>query len=1847
MRRAWWRVGAAVVLGAAVWVGAAPAAEAQGKGVAAASAAEVEEARRLNQEVLALYRAGKFDEAVTRAQRALAIIEKALGPDHPAVAASLDNLALLYQSRGEYVRAEPLYERALAIIEKVLGPDHPDVATSLNNLALLYKSRGEYVRAEPLYERALAIYEKALGPDHPAVANSLNNLALLYKSRGEYVRAEPLYQRALAIIEKVLGPDHPDVATDLNNLALLYQSRGEYVRAEPLLQRALAIIEKALGPDHPEVATSLNNLAELYRSRGEYVRAEPLYQRALAIKEKALGPDHPAVANSLNNLALLYQSRGEYVRAEPLYQRALAILEKALGPDHPHVAASLNNLAALSWARGDRAAAGLLQVRADRVREKMIDENVVSAGSELQKRAYIEQWNGEVSTRISFALEAHDGQAAGLAIVRLLRDKGRALDAMAGSFLALRAHLGPGDQRLFDELAAARSQYANLAQRGLGSTSPDIYKGELNALTDRIRDREGAISQRSTAFRAAREPVTLDAIQTALPEGAALVEWAQYEPFNPKGGTEKEKWGPAHYAASVLPKHGDPVWVDLGDADTIEAAIQTLRHAFARPANKDAPALARALEARVMAPVRALLGDTRRVFLSPDGALNLIPFAALLGEDGRPLVERYAFTYLTSGRDLFRRAVHAAPRAAPLVVTNPDFAPGNSPFAPLDHASEVSDTIAARFQHPSPSVLTGAAATKAALQKVTGPQFLHLDTHGYFDAEVCTAAPSEGLLADALLRSGIALAGANACTSGNHAGLLTAKEASGLDLYGTRLVVLSACETGVGDAKAGDGIYGLRRALVLAGAETQVMSLWPVDGAATADLMKAYYEALAKGGGRSEAMRQVQLAMLHDSRREHPYYWASFIVSGDDRSLEGMAVEPELKVHPGGACACRMGEQEAARDASVLLATVAALAIGGRRLAARRARRRCGGRPTMRRPGRLGSWWRLGVAAVVGAAVMLGTAGAATAQGNGGAEGTAELEEARQLDKDVVARYGEGKLDAAVPLAQRALVLREKWLGPDHVEVAKSLNNLALLYKEKGEYGRAEPLYQRALAIWEKELGHDHPGVAVGANNLARLYEAKGEYDRAEPLYQRALAIFEKAVGFDPIVVASPLDNLALLYQKKGEYGRAEPLYQRALAIWENSAGPNHPYVAIAANNLAALYVEKGEYERAEPLAQRALAIREKAFGEWHPDVATTLNNLAALYHFKGDYGHALPLYERAVAIRERALGPDHPEVADSLYNLAALHWASGRLPMAIDVLTRGADAREKTLGLLVATGSEAQKLAFLKPFLGESDGIVSFAVDTGDARGANLAMLALFRHKGRALDAMAGSYRVLRARLGPEEQRLLDDLQATRSRYVTLSLRGPGETPPDAHKRGLGALEEQIRQLEDTMSKQSEAFKAEEQPVTVVAVQAALPDDAALIEWTVYRPFDPKAHTQRERFGADRYAASVLPKHGTPAWVDLGDAAAVDADIQALRDAFTRPAGKDAAKLARALEARVMAPVRALLGDTRRVFLSPDGQLNLIPFAALTSDDGRPLIERYALTYLTSGRDLLRRAAPTSAREAPLVVTSPAFDLNAPGGSPFAPLLRGTEVSATIAARFQHPTPILVTGRDATKARLQQVHGPQFLHLGSHGYFDDNGCTTAPPEVLRDNPLLRSGIALAGANACTSGHNEGLLTASEASGLDLYGTRLAVLSACRTGTGDVKAGDGVYGLRRALVLAGAETQVMSLWSVDEAATAELMQAYYEGLAKGEGRSDAMRKVQLAMLHDGRHEHPYYWAPFIVSGDDRPLDGKAAAPDLRIHPGGACACRMGERQPEGGPSWLAGLAAAAWIVRRAYRGRTR
>ncbi|AOX01453.1 hypothetical protein BJP34_20195 [Moorena producens PAL-8-15-08-1] len=910
---------------------------------------QLAKAKQLNQQVIDLNEQGKYSEAIPLAQEALIIRQQVLGEEHADVAESLNNLGELYREMGKYQQAEPLYTQALEMRRRLLGDEHADLAETLNNIALLYQSMGRYSEAEPLLNQGLEMRRRLLGKEHPDLAESLNYLALLYQSMGRYEQAEPLltqslemrrrllgdehldlaeslhnlaglyysmgrYQQAeplltqaLEMYRRLLGEEHPSVASSLLNLAVLYQLMGRYQQAEPLYTQALEMWRRLLGKEHPTVAITLNNLALLYKLMGRHQQAEPLYTQSLEMRRRLLGDEHPSVATSLNNLGLLYQLMGRYQQAEPLYTQSLEMRRRLLGDEHPSVATSLNNLAGLHQSQGNiQQALEFLEAGLD-IQELNLERNLV-AGAEKQKREYMKTISGTRDRAISLHHYSapDDERAAGLALTTILRRKGRLLDFLTHSQQLLRKRLDFQSQKLLDRLNNTRTQLANLTYNRPENLPLEEYRAQLNELTNQEQELVAKISRRSREFAQINQPVTIETIQQLIPEDTALVEFVEYKPFNPK----KDSFGNPRYAAYVLRSKGAPQGIDLGEVDalkplweTLQISLQTVYH----PTPKVKRA-ARNVDEKLMAKVRPLLGDSRRILLSPDGFLNLIPFEALVDEDNRYLVESYGFTYLTSGRDLLRLSNPNPKLTQPVILGAPDF-DNSAQTTALGEENQIVATRSLRDFNPSEwglsplpgaleevnaiakmldvEPLLGAQANEAALKQVNRPRILHIATHGFFqnrpDSEEFTSGDN------ALLSSWLALAGIknNQRENDLEDGIFTALEATGLNLSGTKLVVLSACDTGLGNITAGEGIYGLRRALVIAGSESQIISLWAVNDQVTKYLMVSYYQGLQDNQGRSEALRRIQLQMLGSPEYQHPIYWASFIASGNWRSMGG------------------------------------------------------------------------------------------------------------------------------------------------------------------------------------------------------------------------------------------------------------------------------------------------------------------------------------------------------------------------------------------------------------------------------------------------------------------------------------------------------------------------------------------------------------------------------------------------------------------------------------------------------------------------------------------------------------------------------------------------------------------------------------------------------------------------------------------------------------------------------------------------------------------------------------------------------------------------------------------------
>jgi CHAT domain-containing protein len=445
--------------------------------------------------------------------------------------------------------------------------------------------------------------------------------------------------------------------------------------------------------------------------------------------------------------------------------------------------------------------------------------------------------------------------------------------------------------------------------------------------------------------------------------------------------------------------------------------------------------------------------------------------------------------------------------------------------------------------------------------------------------------------------------------------------------------------------------------------------------------------------------------------------------------------------------------------------------------------------------------------------------------------------------------------------------------------------------------------------------------------------------------------------------------------------------------------------------------------------------------------------------------------------------------------------------------------------------------------------------------------------------------------------------------------------------KEHARVLAQEQEQLEEQLFRNAAVLQADI-PITVDRVRQALPADAALLEWFRYAPFD----LSRQVFGAPRYAVFLLRRTEDPIAIDLGLAQPIEDLATEFRRALHDPATKYYMAVAKDLSEKLIKPLASHLTRGEQLLLVPDAALNLVSFAALVDEHGDYLVQHFGITYLTSGRDLLRFAHEPSPRGGPVVLADPSYGTaTVPGetglqltrsgeldrsGLVFAPLPASAFEAKAVQSMLKLDPQNVLTGDRATEARLRELRGPSILHLATHAFFlndqeisaalGSTGLGLGGPEALftvRQNPLLRAGLALAGANERHSGAtDDGILTAAEAAQLDLVGTQLAVLSACDTGVGEVRTGEGVYGLRRALVLAGAQAQLVSLWKVADAATQELIVDYYRRLLTGGGRSGALREAQLAMMANPVRQHPYYWAGFIFIGNWTPLTPGGQAP---------------------------------------------
>jgi len=906
------------------------------------------------------YEKGRYAQAGEYYEQVLEIQKQAFGLNDPGTVKILNNLASIKLKQGKFSSAVKRYRQALQIRESIYreNPNHDNesaISESLNNLAAYYVDLGRYAQAEPLYQRALRIKEKIYGLENPKVAISLSNLGNLYRLQGKYDEAENDHKRALDIREERLGPDHRDTAQTLNNLAEVYECQGRFADAEQAHNRALEIREKKLPQAHPDIAESLTNLGELAQYHGRYEEAESRFKKALEILKESHGPDHPRVAYGCNNLGEIYMAQGRDGESETFFTRALNIRSKLLGSNHPETASSFENLAVLYGAssRFEKSITFFKKFQAARLH---FINHVFTYASQDQKMRYVEAYPLKMGSLLSLAAigDAHDFDDATKLLWRncqtafketamemVLKSKASVLDAVSAEKQITGRSPADEIQEKVKKLGMVCTKISTLTMAEPDLMDLRLYETRLRALYGQKDHLEAELSSHCTEFMSdldSKKFEWLD-VASAIPPESVLWEFVIYRPYDFKNrGRDKKKMSTARYLAFTLDHMGRIRVKDLGACEHIDQQVSevsrlineasSITHLDRMAASeRQLRATTGQLYDTLFAPLEAHLGEKTDIFISPDGALNLLPFEILPCPDEKYVVEKYRISYLSSGRDFLKFKNKQQTGNTVLILADPAFdaiiddinktglkvskespaalVPQVSPrhinrrmdmrFMPLPHSNQEAKNITeALIKHGGLNVqcYTGKEASEKILKNLTHPpKILHLATHAFFDDDPDFKAGR--LNENPLLRCGLALAGANllGADMGNNPtviedGILTALEVSGLKLTGTELVILSACETGLGEVKIGEGVYGLRRAFQHAGARTIISSLWMVPDDMTRELMENFYRHWLTGQPKKEAFRQSVLQVLNHHRREfaaHPYFWGAFVFLGDPK----------------------------------------------------------------------------------------------------------------------------------------------------------------------------------------------------------------------------------------------------------------------------------------------------------------------------------------------------------------------------------------------------------------------------------------------------------------------------------------------------------------------------------------------------------------------------------------------------------------------------------------------------------------------------------------------------------------------------------------------------------------------------------------------------------------------------------------------------------------------------------------------------------------------------------------------------------------------------------------------------
>ncbi|HSR39502.1 MAG TPA: CHAT domain-containing tetratricopeptide repeat protein, partial [Phnomibacter sp.] len=783
--------------------------------------------------------------------------------------------------------------------------------------------------------------------------------------------------------------------------------------------------------------------------------------------------------------------------------------------------------------------------------------------------------------------------------------------------------------------------------------------------------------------------------------------------------------------------------------------------------------------------------------------------------------------------------------------------------------------------------------------------------------------------------------------------------------------------------------------------------------------------------------------------------------------------------------------------------------------------------------------------------------------------------------------------------------------GPLNEFSASALSNQGLIATETGDYANAEEYHRKAFILRKDLYGLDHAMVALSMTNLATLMIYQSRFEDADKLLAAAYEIESRKGLLTTPVGLMTFNNIAMLLQKQGDYERAEQFYQKVLELLKTDSVQNKTVYGLVLNNLSTNALDLKKYDASLQYATRAMEAVQKMEGTASQAYLRAANNQVVDFMKLRQFDNARKAGLQLAAQIKKSYG-DSASLLETVYsNLSSLEAQTGNLPLAVQYLQQSLQLQMHNYEKNIYALSERDQVAYWQQqsYTFQLFPALLLAMKNPDAEWIGTMVNQQLRLKGFVLNNASATLQKARQLKDEKLQLLIDEWQSTRSLYLQQSA-----LPLNDRLYSADSLSIMANNIEQAINKKAgKALFAKTSAVTWQQVQQSLESDETAVEFIRIPLFENNRYTD-----SIFYAAIVIPNKGLPSLVKLGDEKTVEwcmtagktdskevAIAQLYRSSIKPKNNYGPAFTGDSLYRVIFQPLLPYLQQAKKISYAPDGLLHKIAFAALPTGAGTILLDSFQVQQFSSVRLIASRNNNAANWKTAVLAGFADFGSSGQSANAWSPLPGTEKELQTLQSLFQsrQVTSKVFTANNATEENLKKLsnQAPAILHIATHGFFlpdppmnNTTGALPSPgmnPAAPDQNPLMRSGIVLAGANRywknaqVAVGKDDGIVTAYELAQLNLQGTEMAVLSACETGLGDVQDAEGVFGLQRALKMAGIKYMLLSLWEVPDNETMELMTLFYSQLLSGSTPRNAFDQAQRSM----RAKYPpYAWAAFVL-----------------------------------------------------------